>query len=114
IDRKPGTTTVIEQALDGLAALGGERPKDFGLRVGPLVARVNRILAEEPRWGDHYSSDFTFLIANWIEPQRSVAAARGIATPRDWLIGRIREVALMLQRGTRSRLLALPTDDQDW
>jgi hypothetical protein len=108
-------TSVYERALDGLAALAGQVPEDFGQRVGPLLAQVNTIFSSDPpRWGDHCSSDFCFLIANWIEPHRVVASAQPVDTPRGWLMGRLREVALMLQTGVRARLLALPTDEADW
>jgi len=115
VDRSFRFTSTIERSLDGLAALHNEKPKDFGLRVGPLVARVNKVFStDQPTWGDHFSTDFCFLVAQWIEPHRQVAHPENVDSPRTWLMARLREVALMIQTGVRARLLALPTDDSDW
>ena len=115
IDRSNSMTTTMERALDGLAAIGSQWPEDIGRRVGPLLARVNHIFStDEPDWGDGISGDFCYLVANWMEPDRVIAGKGELATPRDWLVGRIREVALLLQRRCRTRLLALPTDEADW
>jgi Family of unknown function (DUF6493) len=115
VDGTVAQTSTMERALDGLAALGPHRPDDFGRRVGPLLARVNHIFTTyEPDWGDSIAGDFCYLVANWIEPDRVIAGEGPLATPRDWLVGRIREVALILQHGIPARLLALPTDEADW
>ena len=115
VDGKVRNTSTAERALDGLAALHAARPHDFALLVGPLVVRVNEIFAaESPLWGRHCSTDFCYLIAQWIQPERPIAEPITVDSPRAWLIARLREVAVTIQAGTSVRLLALPTDETDW
>ena len=115
VDRTVSATSTMERALDGLAASGTLRPADFGRRVGPLIVRANDVFAtDSPGWGENVHSDFCYLVANWMEPARVVAGPEPLDSARGWLVERIREVALVLQRGTPTRLLALPTDEADW
>jgi Family of unknown function (DUF6493) len=114
VDGQIRATSTIERGLDGLAALHLERPAEFGLRVGPLIVRINKTFEDRPQWGDHFTSDFCYLVAQWIEPHRAIAEPYTVDNPRTWLIARLREVAAMIQAGTAARLLAPPTDENDW
>ncbi|MEU4222479.1 DUF6493 family protein, partial [Actinoplanes sp. NPDC026623] len=115
VDGTAERTSDCERALDGLAALSAVRPDDFGRRVGPLIDRVNRIFeTEEPGWGESIVADFCYLVAFWMQPERVAPPAGPLAAPRDWLVGRLREVALMLRGGATARLLAPPTDENGW
>ncbi|NMO51697.1 hypothetical protein HH310_10900 [Actinoplanes sp. TBRC 11911] len=116
LDRTGRTSMTMERALDGLAALGGPRPADFGHRVGPVIARANAFFDADdpPRWGESITGDFAFLVASWTDPPRTLASDQLLDEPRDWLMGRISEVASARKRGTSARLLALPTDAEGW
>jgi hypothetical protein len=112
IDRSYASTSTMERALDGLAALGQQRPADFGRRVGPIAARIKRI-DHGVFWDSSIPFDFCLLVDDWIELGR-VPGEGPLETPRDWLVRRIHEVRVMLKRRTPARLLALPTDEADW
>ncbi|GIE36524.1 hypothetical protein Ait01nite_095690 [Actinoplanes italicus] len=105
----------LERALDGLAALHTSRPDDFGLRVGPLVDRVNRYFeAEQPEWGEQIRGDFCHVVAHWLDPGRELPGDVPLGTPRGWLAGRLREVLVMFADGATGRLLAYPQDRNGW
>jgi hypothetical protein len=92
-----GEIVDLERALDGLASIGPRWPDDFGRRVGPLVARVNRHFERDaPDWGERPSGDMCLLVASWIQPERGAGPAHPVTKPGTWLTGRIREVALGL------------------
>jgi hypothetical protein len=115
VDRTYEWTHDLELALNGLAELHTQRPDDFGLRAGPLVDRVNRLFeSEQPEWGEQLAGDFCHLIAHWLDPGRELPGPTPLDTPRGWLVGRLREVMVMLHDGEAQRLLAYPTEVDGW
>ncbi|WP_203752075.1 hypothetical protein [Actinoplanes cyaneus] len=115
LDRTNRWAHDLDRALDGLAALHLARPGDFGLRVGPVIDRVNRCFERDaPQWGEQIGGDFCHLLAHWLDPGRELPAAVPLDTPRGWLLGRLREVLVMVRDGVASRLLAYPTDREGW
>jgi len=106
----------MEAALDGVARLCGERPRDFALRVKPLAKRAAALLGAGPRRafsGDDLRGDLCTLALAWAE-DRQLGDAGSDRFMKTFLAGRIREVALHAAAARPTTLLATPTHRDGW